>query len=125
MQYWVCLQAEQALVAELATDVQDDGASPMEQDVLPEAACPEILSTDAQANDTVTVVSETSTKAGHKRKQQHSSTNKLPRCVPDSLWAFRQLDCFCCIGHPQIYGHDVEFKLLSTASEQLETVACL
>ncbi|DBB11468.1 TPA: hypothetical protein ACH3X3_006877 [Trebouxia sp. C0006] len=72
-------EAEQAIDAELAIDVQDDGASPMEEDVLPEAACPEILSTEGQADDTVTVVSETSTKTGLKRKQQHSSTHKLPR----------------------------------------------
>jgi len=97
VQHWVCLQAEQAIDAELAIDVQDDGASPMEEDVLPEAACPEILSTDDQADDTVTVVSEASTKGGHKRKQQHSSTNKLPRCVLDVLWPAGQLDCFCCI----------------------------
>jgi len=46
VQHWVCLQAEQALDAEVAIDVQDHGASPMEEDVLPEAACPEIFSTD-------------------------------------------------------------------------------
>ena len=96
MQHWVCLQAEQAIDAELAIDVQDDGASPMEEDVLPEAACPEILSTEGQADDTVTVVSETSTKTGLKRKQQHSSTHKLPRYVLDSSWPAGQLDCFCC-----------------------------
>lgn len=94
MQHWVCLQAEQALDAELASNVQADGASPMEEDVLPEAACPEILSTDDQANVTVTVVSETSTKAGLKRKQRDSSTHKLPRCVLDGLWPAGQQDCF-------------------------------
>jgi len=89
VQHWVCLQAEQALDAELAIDVLDDGASPMEEDVLPEAACPGTLPADDRADDTVTVISEASTKAGHKRKQQHSSTTKLPRCVLDGFWAAR------------------------------------
>ncbi len=97
MQHWVCLQAEQALDAELAINVQDDGASPMAEDIMPEAACLGTLPADDRADDTVIVVSEASTKGGHKRKQQHSSTNKLPRCVLDGLWPAGQLDCFCCI----------------------------
>ena len=125
MQHWVCLQAEQALDAELDIDVQDDGVSLMEEDVLPEAACPSTLPADDRADATVTVVSEAPPKGGHKRKQQHSSTNKLPRCVLDCLWAVRQLDCFCCIcvGHLQVYIRVVRSLLLSTASEQLEIVA--
>lgn len=72
-------EAEQALDAELAIHVQDDGASPMEADILPEAACLGTLPADDRADHTVIVVSEASTKGGHKRKQQHSSTHKLPR----------------------------------------------
>ena len=91
MQHWVCLQAEQALDAELAIHVQDDGASPMEADILPEAACLGTLPADDRADHTVIVVSEASTKGGHKRKQQHSSTHKLPRCVLDGSWPARLL----------------------------------
>ncbi|DBA89088.1 hypothetical protein WJX77_002600 [Trebouxia sp. C0004] len=72
-------EAEQALDAELAIDVQDDGASLMEGDVLPEAACPGTLPAGDRADDAVNLASEATTKGGHKRKQQHSSTNKLPR----------------------------------------------
>lgn len=78
------LQADQDADVEPSHNVQDDSALPMEEDTLPDAACPVISSDQVQLSpDHVDLVlaAEAASTAGRKRKQQDSSMHQLPRCV--------------------------------------------
>ena len=78
------LQADQDADVELSHNVQDDSALPMEEDTLPDAACPVISPNQVQTSldhaDAV-LAAEAASKPGRKRKQQDSSMHQLPRCV--------------------------------------------
>lgn len=75
-------EADQDADVELSHNVQDDSASPMEEDTLPDAACPVISPNQVQLSPDHTdaaLAAEAVSKAGRKRKQQDSSTHQLPR----------------------------------------------
>lgn len=75
-------EADQDADVEPSHNVQDDSALPMEEDTLPDAACPVISSDQVQLSpDHVDLVlaAEAASTAGRKRKQQDSSMHQLPR----------------------------------------------